>query len=117
MMLTPSKILAGLVALVVLLAAAAGAGAVVNGWRLEAGHQQALAEKVARINELETAVQDQNHATELLEAKTKAADERRQAAESRAASTLNKLTNLADVVANSRATSCDGVLQESWGAR
>lgn len=111
------KILFGLAVLALLLAGAAAAGATINGWRLAAEHQVELAQKVARITELEAAVATQNSATELLKAASDAAEERRQLAESMAADAVRRLGNRADVVANSRATNCDGVLKEAWGTR
>lgn len=95
----------------------AAAGAFVNGWRLEAIHLAEMSKKDSRISELEAAIGKQNSATELLEAASKAADERRLMAESMAADAMRRLGNRADVVANSRATSCDGVLKEAWGTR
>ena len=111
------KVATGLVVLALLMAGSAAAGAIVNSWRLDGDHQRDLAEKTRRITELEASVKDQNHAADLLQAKKDAADERRQVAETFAADALRRLGGRADVVANSRATNCDGVLKEAWGAR
>lgn len=117
LMLEKYKVAAGLGVLAVLLAGSAAAGAVVNGWRLAAVHQAELAVKVARITELEASIEKQNSATALLAASTEAADKRREQAEAFAADAIRRLGSRADVVANSRATNCDGVLKEAWGAR
>lgn len=108
--------LAGIAAFVVLLALAAIAGALVNGWRLDGAHQRELAAKQKDYDELAAKVQEQNRGIEALQAKTDAAEGRRQLAELFASGALERAGNRAAGVANSKATSCDGVLKEAWEA-
>jgi hypothetical protein len=119
----PYRIAAAGILAAILLASAFTAGAVVNGWRLDGAHQRALAakdetigEKVKLIGELETAISNQNHAVALMQAQAASADERRRVAEQFASGTINRLGSLEEMIAGSKATSCDGVLREAWGA-
>jgi septal ring factor EnvC (AmiA/AmiB activator) len=119
----PYQLMARLALAAVLLAGAATAGAVVNGWRLDGAHQHALADKDKTIaqkdreyGELEAKVSDQNHQIEALQARSTAADDRRKVAEQFAADTLKRIGTREEVVANSKAIDCAGVLKEAWGA-
>jgi beta-glucosidase-like glycosyl hydrolase len=109
------QLLARVVLVVALLALAATAGAMVNGWRLDAAHQRALTAKQAEYDALLDKVREQNRAVEALQAQSDAAEERRKMAEAFAADAIKRAKNREDAVANSKATTCDGVLREAWG--
>ncbi|MCG2585525.1 hypothetical protein [Massilia sp. TS11] len=111
-----AKIIAGGLALLVTLAAGAAAGAVVNGWRLEAGHARELATKDQEISGLKAAIEKQNGAVEGLRAATEAAHGARKLAESYAQRAIGTLDQRAAAVAGTKATDCPGVLREAWGA-
>jgi hypothetical protein len=108
------KVLAGVVLLAILLVCAGAAGAVVNGWRLDAAHQKELAAKDVAYEALAETVREQNRGVAAMKAATDAAEERRQVAKTYAADVLRRVDNKAQAVANSKATTCDGVLQEAW---
>lgn len=92
----------------------AAIGASVNGWRLEAAHQLALAAKDKEIAGLTGKLAEQNASIALLGEKTEAAEARRQLAELFASGALERAGNRAAAVSNSKATTCDGVLREAW---
>lgn len=103
------------IAILVAMVLAAGAGAVTNGWRLDAAHQRAMTAKQGEYDQLADKVREQNRGIERLAATTAAADERRKLAESYAADITKRIGNRARDVANSTATDCNGVLKEAWG--
>lgn len=120
--ITKWKAIGAAVAALTLLAAAAGAGAVINGWRLDAAGQRELAGQkgeyanlLARYNVLLLAKAEQNGSISLLAYKTEVADERRQVAERWAASTAQSSDRRIAEIKASTATSCEGVLREAWG--
>lgn len=103
-------------ALLLALAVAAGGGAVVNGWRLEALHRRTLAgEQDARMV-LERRLLENYAAVALLGAERQAAEERRQLAERLAAAAIDSAASRGKAVAASRAPDCDGVMREAWGS-
>lgn len=116
------KILGGVLMVLAILAAAAGAGATINGWRIDAAHQHEIAAKrdeyaalLAQYNDLRLKVEQQNGSIMLLGYKTEVAGERREQAERWAASAVQSgERRIADIKA-SAATSCEGVLREAWG--
>jgi hypothetical protein len=118
------RMLAVLFAAAVALAAAAAAGAVINGWRMDGGHQHAIAAEKAsyalllgQYNDLKLKVGTQNAAIDLMAEKTKAAGERRELAEKFAAEAIKGTTARQAAARNSPATNCDGVLREAWGQK
>lgn len=102
------------VAVVAALGAAAGGGAAINGWRLDADHQRAMTAEKARYDELSDKVREQNRAVEALGAAKQAADGRRELAERYAAGIIGRIGTREQAVANSQATNCDGVLRDAW---
>ncbi|MDN4059569.1 hypothetical protein QPK31_15185 [Massilia sp. YIM B02769] len=112
--LTNYRIAAGAAALALVLAGAAAAGAVVNGWRLDGVHQRAMAvEKGGRVA-AEKLLAEQSAAIEKLGAEKRAADERRQVAEKFAASAIARTRNRGAAVTASQAPDCSGVMREAW---
>lgn len=109
------RVLASLAALAVALAGSAAAGAVINGWRLDGGHQRALAQEKHKYDELADKVREQNRAVDALAAAGKTADQRRQVAERYTASIIAGLDRRSVAVAGSKSLDCDGVLREAWG--
>lgn len=104
-----------LLGVVFALAVVFGAGWVVNGWRLEGGHAQAIVEKDRIIANLNAAILTQNAANDLLHEKKIAADERRKLAADMSKSVLDGIEAKAARAASSTATDCDGVLREAHG--
>lgn len=113
--LTKWKVIAGCIALLVALAAAAAGGATVNGWRLDADHQRAMTAEKGRYDALADQVREQNRAVEVLGASTKAAQEKADLAQHYAAGLAAMVDRRAAAVAASQATNCDGVLRDAWG--
>lgn len=101
----------------IVLAGAFGAGWMVNGWRLTAGHAREIAALTSESTNLKAKIQTQNFAVDVLNERKNAADERRRLAEVLTKAAQVGLQNRADQVAASKATDCDGVLREAWGAR
>lgn len=114
--LTKYKLAAGAAALVLALAAAATAGAVANGWRLNAAHLRVLATEREKRVAVETRLLEQSAAVDKLGADKVAADERRQVAEKFAAAAIARTQNRAAAAAASHAPDCDGVMREAWGS-
>ena len=108
------RLAAGALALTLVLVGAAGAGAVVNGWRLDAVHQRALASEKSKRIAVEALLAEQSAAVDKLGAATRAADERRQVAEKFAASAIARTGSRAAAVAASQAPDCSGVMREAW---
>jgi hypothetical protein len=113
-MLTQARMAAGLAALVVALAGAAGGGAIANGWRLDAAHQRALAAEVSKRAAVEKDLLEQSATIDKLGAEKRAADERRQVAEKFAAAAIARTQSRGGAVAASQAPDCDGVMREAW---
>lgn len=109
------KMVLAILVIIAALAAAFGAGAVVNGWRLGVAHAAELAEKDEKYNALNDLVREQNRAVEKMAASTDSADQRRKVAEQYAANVVAGLGNRAAAVNASQAPDCDGVLREAWG--
>jgi hypothetical protein len=109
------KMVLAILLIIAVLAAAFGAGAVVNGWRLGVAHAAALAEKDESYNALNDLVREQNRAVEKMAATSDAADQRRKVAEHYASGVIARLGDRATAVNASRAPDCDGVLREAWG--
>ena len=114
--LTKYKVAAGVAGLVLALAGAAGAGALANGWRLQASHLRVLASQKEKRVAVETKLLEQSAAVEKLGAEKVAADERRQVAEKFAAGAIARAQSRGAAVAASKAPDCDGVMREAWGA-
>ena len=112
--LTKYRIAAGAVALALLLAGAAAAGAVINGWRLDGAHQRALASEKDKRVAAERKLDDQVAAVARLSDAKLAADERRQVAEKFAATAIARTQSRATAVAASQAPDCSGVMREAW---
>jgi len=93
---------------------AAGAGAVVNGWRLSAGHAVALAIKTDRIHALELAIEQQNSAVAQLRTAADAANTARQRAEQEAIAQRNAAKKRDDWISKLQGT-CSDNLKEAWG--
>jgi hypothetical protein len=120
--ITKYKVIAACIALAVALAGAAAAGAIVNGWRLEGGHQRAIASEkadfatlLAQHNDLKIKVEKQNGSVDLLAAKTESADLRRLQAERYAVGIVATTEKRIAEITVSKATTCDGVLRDAWG--
>jgi len=114
--LTKFRLAAGAAVFVLALAGAAAAGAVINGWRLDAAHQRALAsEKDKRIG-VERRLDAQSAEVNKLGAEKVAADKRRQVAEKFAAAAIARAKDRGAAVAASQAADCDGVMREAWKA-
>ncbi|GEM_PF-3241382 len=114
--LTRFRLVAVAVAGLLVLAGAATAGAVVNGWRLDAAHLRALARQKQAYDALAARVNEQNLALAVLEAQTKAAKQQRATAEKFAAAAIARTKDRAAAVASSQALDCDGVMREAWGS-
>ena len=112
---TKYRLAAGFTALVLALASAAAAGAVANGWRLDAVHLRALATEREKLVAVETRLLEQSAAVDKLGAEKVAADERRQVAEKFAAGAIARAQNRGAAVAASQALDCNGVMREAWG--
>ena len=112
--LTKYRLAAGAAALALVLAGAAAAGAVVNGWRLGGAHQRALASEKSKRVAVETLLAEQSAAVDKLGAEKRAADERRQVAEKFAASAIARAKDRSAAVAASQAPDCSGVMREAW---
>lgn len=108
------RLAAGALALALVLVGAAAAGAVVNGWRLDAVHQRALASEIDKRIAAERKLDDQTAAVARLGDAKAAADERRQVAEKFAATAIARTQTRADAVAASQARNCSGVMREAW---
>lgn len=118
------RILAAMIALGVALAAAALAGATIEGWRLDGSHQREIATEKAsyglllgQYNDLRVKTTEQNGAVSVLAEKTKSADERREVAEKYAAGLVQTTERRITEIKASKATTCDGVLRDAWGKR
>jgi len=114
--LTKFRLVAGAAAFVLALAGAATAGAVINGWRLDAAHQRALASAAKGRVAIEKQLLEQTAAVDRLGDAKAAADERRQVAERFAAAAIARAKDRGAAVAASRAPDCDGVMREAWGS-
>lgn len=112
--LTRARMIAGAVVLIALLLAAAAGGALVNGWRLKAGHESALRMKEAAYSALKEKVTEQNAAIAALQGKTEAAEGLRKQAEEHAKEVNRRIADRSAAVGASKATNCDGVLSEAW---
>lgn len=93
---------------------AVGAGAAVNGWRINAGHAEAMAQKVARIHELELAAKDHESAVAQLRTAADAANTARQRAEQDAIAQRAAAKRRDDWISKLQGT-CSDNLKESWG--
>lgn len=109
------KMVLALLAIIALLAAVFGAGAVVNGWRLGVAHAAELAKKDKDYNDLNDLVREQNRAVGVMAANTDAADQRRKVAEQYATGVIAGIGGRVTAVNASKAPDCDGVLREAWG--
>lgn len=96
------------------LALAAGAGALVNGWRLERDHFRDAAEKVERIHTLELAAKDHESAVAQLRTAADAANTARQRAEGEAVAQRAAAKKRDDWIAKLNGT-CSDNLKEAWG--
>lgn len=112
--LTKYKLAAGIAAVVLALAGAAAAGAVANGWRLDAAHQRALTSETSKRTAVEKLLLEQSAAVDKLGAERRAADERRQVAEKFAAAAIARTQSRSAAVAASQAPDCGGVMREAW---
>ena len=101
----------------VVLAGAAGAGAAVNGWRLDAAHAEELAVRDKAYGALDDKLREQNHAVDVLGLRTKAAEDRQKLAEQMSARVIDRIDDQAAAIAASRAPDCKGVLQGAWGLK
>jgi opacity protein-like surface antigen len=118
------RVLSALIALAVAMAAAAAAAVVVEHWRMDGDMQRAIATEkasyavlLAQHNALTISTTKQNGAVDLLAVKADAADQRRALAEKYAAGIIQtKNQRIAEILAG-KATTCEGVLRESWGKR
>lgn len=108
------RLAAGALALILALVGAAAVGAAVNGWRLDAAHQRALASEKEKRVTAETRLLEQSAAVEKLGAAKVAADERRQVAEKFAAAAIARAKDRGAAVAASQAPDCSGVMREAW---
>ena len=114
--LTRLRLAAGAAMLTLAIAGAAASGAVINGWRLDAAHQRALASEKDRRIAAERRLDAQSAAVDKLGAEKVSADERRQVAEKFAADAIARAKDRGAAVAASRAPDCDGVMREAWGS-
>ncbi|MBD8531589.1 MULTISPECIES: hypothetical protein [unclassified Massilia] len=112
---TKYRLAAGLAALVLALASAAAAGAVANGWRLDAAHLRALAAEREKRVAVEARLLEQSAAVDKLGAEKVAADGRREVAEKFAAAVIARAQSRGAAVAASQAPDCGGVMREAWG--
>ncbi|MBB3017733.1 uncharacterized protein (DUF3084 family) [Microvirga lupini] len=109
-----------------LLAGAAGGGAVVATWKANAGHGQALQDKDAtilrlegQVSELKLAIAEQNKGVAVAEAQAKAIDDMQAQAQRHltematfSQGRMDKLAKLAE-----QSTSCGEVLRGNWEMR
>lgn len=109
------KLALALFAILALVAAVFGAGAVVNGWRLGVAHAAELAEKDKKYDELNDLVREQNRAVGVMAANTDAADQRRKVAEQYATGVIVGIGRRTAAVNAIQAPDCDGVLRDAWG--
>lgn len=91
-----------------------GGGWMVNGWRLDGNHREAIAAMQTEIDLRDESIREQNKGVEAARAATASADERRKVAERYAAGILKTLDAQSAAVAGSKQTTCDGVLREAW---
>ncbi len=102
---------------ITLLAGAFAAGWFVNGWRLDANHAEAIATLKQERNDLADKIREQNHAVDTMRTLSEAADSRRKLAEDLTRATIASVDRRASTAAASKATNCDGVMREAWGAK
>jgi hypothetical protein len=98
----------------IVIALAAAAGAVVNGWRLEARHADALEIKAGRIHELELAAKDHESAVAQLRTAADAANTARQRAEQEAISQRAAAKTRDEWIRKLQGT-CAENLKDAWG--
>lgn len=103
--------IAGIVAV---LALAAGAGAVVNGWRLNSGHASNIAERDQTIGQLRLDIEKQNAAVALMKQATDAANTARQRAEQDAIAQRKAAKTRDEWISKLQGT-CAENLRDSWG--
>lgn len=110
------EIFAYVIAVVGIIAAIFFAGWTVNGWRLDAAHAGAIAEKQAIITDLTSKILTQNHAVDMLDEKSKNAIEQRKLAEKYSQQLVNANNKRQVVVDGSKAIDCDGYSRDMWEA-
>lgn len=108
------EILAYILAVVAVVAAIFFAGWTVNGWRLDAAHLSAMAEKQAEITDLTNKIQTQNHAVDILDEKSNSAIERRKLAEQYSQELVKANNKRQVVIDGSKATDCDSYVRDMW---
>ncbi len=110
----PYMIAARVVGVLLVLLLAAGAGAVINGWRLERDHLRDATKKVERIHELELSIEQQNSAVAQLRTAADAANTARQRAEKDAIAQRNAAKKRDDWIGKLQGNCADN-LKEAWG--
>lgn len=98
---------------ILLAAAAFGAGALVNGWRLESSFSAERAELKASISDLKEKIVVQNAAVDTMYLRSKEADLRRKQAAEIHKKTLQGIDKRIETIQKSQATECDVVLKEA----
>lgn len=110
------EIMAYVLAVVGIIAAIFFAGWTVNGWRLDAAHASAIAERQAEITELKSKIQAQNSAVDILDEKSKNAIARRQLAEQYSQQLVKANNKREAIIEGSKATDCDSYVRDMWGS-
>ncbi|WP_395406322.1 hypothetical protein ACHMW6_06520 [Pseudoduganella sp. UC29_106] len=88
-----------------------------NGWRLDANHAEAIATLKQERDDLATQVREQSHAVDKMVTLSEAADSRRKLAEDLTRATIASADRRGAAAASSKATNCDGVMRDAWGAK
>lgn len=112
--LKPYAVALRVAGVLLVLALAASAGAVVNGWRINANHFGETTKMVARIHELELEVEKQNSAVAMMKQATDSANTARQRAEQEATSQRKAAKTRDEWISKLHGT-CAENLRESWG--
>jgi hypothetical protein len=117
-LIPPHYRLAAIIAVVALLCAAAFAGGwQVATWRADAGHAVEMADLNKQIADMQLAIADQNGKTDVLKAKTEAADAARAAAQRNLAEAIKIAQARAAGITGIDAKDCEGVMLEYWRMR
>lgn len=97
-----------------LVAISAAAGAVVNGWRIEAGYSQERLDAAGKISELELRLTEQTGKVELMRQASDSANTLRQRAEQEAIAQRAAAKKRDDWIGKLQGT-CAENLKDSWG--
>ena len=112
--LQPYAVLLRVAGVLIVLALAASAGAVVNGWRLNSTHANALAKRDAQIAGLQLSIEKQNSAVALMKQASDSANAARQRAEQEAIA-QRKAAKARDEWISKLQGTCAENLKDAWG--